>query len=101
MQRYFPLVRREGMERRLEWHTLRQNPWVMVWTMAIAQIISWGTLFYSFSLFVVPMEESLGWSRPLLNGALSLGLLSSGIVGQSLLRKDAQRQIECPGVVAL
>jgi len=80
MQRYFPLVRREGMERRLEWHTLRQNPWVMVWTMAIAQIISWGTLFYSFSLFVVPMEESLGWSRPLLNGALSLGLLSTGIV---------------------
>jgi MFS family permease len=52
----------------------------MVWTMAIAQIISWGTLFYAFSLFVVPMHESLGWSRPLLNGALSLGLLSSGVV---------------------
>ena len=80
MQRYFPLVRREGIERRLVWHTLRQNPWVMVWTMAIAQVISWGTLFYGFSLFVIPMHESLGWSRPLLNGALSLGLLSSGIV---------------------
>jgi MFS family permease len=80
MQRDFPLGRREGMERPLGWHTLRQNPWVMVWTMAIAQVISWGTLFYAFSLFVVPMEESLGWSRPLLNGALSLGLLSTGIV---------------------
>jgi MFS family permease len=80
MQRYFPLVRREGLERRFRWHTLRQNPWVMVWTMAVAQIISWGTLFYAFSLFVVPMQESLGWSRPLLNGALSLGLLSTGIV---------------------
>ena len=80
MQRYFPLVRREGMEHRLGWQTLRQNPWVMVWTMAIAQVVSWGTLFYGFSLFVVPMEESLGWSRPLLNGALSLGLLSTGIV---------------------
>jgi MFS family permease len=80
MQRYFPLVRREGMERRLVWHTLRQHPWVMVWTMAIAQTISWGTLFYGFSLFVIPMHESLGWSRPLLNGALSLGLLSTGIV---------------------
>src|SRR5262249_29489045 len=41
---------------------------------------SWGTLFYAFSLFVVPMHESLGWSRSLLNGALSLGLLSTGIV---------------------
>jgi MFS family permease len=51
----------------------------MVWTMAVAQVISWGTLFYGFSLFVVPMHESLGWSRPLLNGALSLGLLSTGI----------------------
>ena len=80
MQRYFPLARREGMERRLAWHTLRRNPWVMVWTMAVAQVISWGTLFYSFSLFVVPMQESLGWSRPLLNGALSLGLLSTGVV---------------------
>jgi MFS family permease len=80
MQRYFPLARREGMERRLAWHTLRRNPWVMVWTMAVAQVISWGTLFYSFSLFVIPMQESLGWSRPLLNGALSLGLLSTGVV---------------------
>jgi MFS family permease len=50
----------------------------MVWTLAVAQVISWGTLFYAFSLFVVPMQESLGWSRPLLNGALSLGLLSTG-----------------------
>jgi MFS family permease len=52
----------------------------MVWTMAVAQVISWGTLYYAFSLFVVPMQESLGWSRPLLNGALSLGLLSTGVV---------------------
>jgi MFS family permease len=52
----------------------------MVWTMAVAQVISWGTLYYAFSLFVVPMQASLGWSRALLNGALSLGLLSMGLV---------------------
>jgi MFS family permease len=52
----------------------------MIWTMAVAQVISWGTLFYGFSLFVVPMQESLGWSRSLLNGALSLGLLSTGVM---------------------
>jgi MFS family permease len=80
MQRYFPLARRGETARRLAWHTLRRHPWVMIWTMSAAQVISWGTLFYSFSLFVVPMHESLGWSRPLLNGALSLGLLSTGIV---------------------
>jgi MFS family permease len=80
MQRYFPLARRGATARRLAWHTLRRHPWVMIWTMSAAQVISWGTLFYSFSLFVVPMHESLGWSRPLLNGALSLGLLSTGVV---------------------
>jgi MFS family permease len=80
MQRYFPLARRGERARRLAWHTLRRNPWVMIWTMSAAQVISWGTLFYSFSLFAVPMHESLGWSRPLLNGALSLGLLSTGVV---------------------
>jgi MFS family permease len=58
--------------------TLRRHRWVMVWTLAVAQVISWGSLYYSFSLFVVPMQESLGWSRPLLNGALSLGLLATG-----------------------
>jgi hypothetical protein len=80
MPRDVSLTRRKGMARRVAWHTLRQNPWVMVWTLAVAQVISWGTLFYGFSLFVVPMHASLGWSRPLLNGALSLGLLSTGVV---------------------
>jgi MFS family permease len=68
------------MPRRVGARALRHHPWVMVWTMAVAQVISWGTLYYAFSLFVVPMQESLGWSRPLLNGALSLGLLSTGVV---------------------
>jgi MFS family permease len=68
------------MQRRVAAHTHRSHPWVMVWTMALAQVVSWDTLFYAFSLFVVPMQESLGWLRPLLNGALSLGLLSTGVV---------------------
>ena len=58
----------------------RRRPWVIVWTLAVAQVISWGSMYYAFSLFVVPMQETLGWSRPLLNGALSLGLLSTGAV---------------------
>jgi hypothetical protein len=69
---------RVGEPRRLTAGALRGHPWVMVWTLAVAQVISWGSLYYAFSLFVVPMQESLGWSRPLLNGALSLGLLTTG-----------------------
>jgi MFS family permease len=71
---------RVGAPRRLTAGALRRRPWVMVWTLAVAQVISWGSLYYAFSLFVVPMQASLGWSRPLLNGALSLGLLAAGAV---------------------
>jgi hypothetical protein len=48
--------------RRFTARALRRHPWVMVWTLAVAQVISWGSLYYAFSLFVVPMQESLGWS---------------------------------------
>jgi MFS family permease len=71
---------RVGKPRRLTAGAVRRHPWVMVWTLAVAQVISWGSLYYAFSLFVVPMQETLGWSRPLLNGALSLGLLATGAV---------------------
>jgi MFS family permease len=67
-------------QRRRAASAFRRREWVMVWTLAVAQVISWGSLYYAFSLFVVPMQEALGWSRPLLNGALSLGLLSTGAV---------------------
>jgi MFS family permease len=79
MRPYLPTAISMGRQRRDAAHPYRHYPWVMVWSMAVAQVISWGTLFYAFSLFVVPMQESLGWSRPLLNGALSLGLLSMGV----------------------
>lgn len=54
--------------------------WPLVAALALAQLVSWGSIYYSFSLFVVPMEGALGWSREWLNGALSLGLLVSGVL---------------------
>ena len=54
--------------------------WLLVWGLALAQVVSWGSFYYAFSLFVVPMETELGWSRAAINGALSLGLLISGLV---------------------
>lgn len=53
--------------------------WTLVWSLSGAQLVSWGVLYYAFSLFVVPMEGELGWSRTTLNGALSLGLLAAGL----------------------
>ncbi|WP_370154270.1 MFS transporter [Ferrovibrio sp.] len=53
--------------------------WPVVAALSLAQVISWGTIFYGFPLFVVPMEAELGWGRSELNGAVSLGLLVSGL----------------------
>ncbi len=47
--------------------------------LAIAQLVSWGSVYYAFSLFVVPMEQTMGWGRMSTNGALSTGLLVSGL----------------------
>lgn len=61
--------------------------WPLVTALSFAQLVSWGTIFYGFPLFVVPMEADLGWSRGDLNGALSLGLLVAGLVALPVGRR--------------
>lgn len=55
--------------------------WVLVGTLAFTELTSWGVLYYAFSVFLVPMQEDLGWSRAALTGAFSLALLLSGVAG--------------------
>lgn len=55
------------------------RPRILLGALGLAQIVSWGTIYYGFSLFVLPMQTSLGWSLPLINGALTVGLLVAGI----------------------
>ncbi|MFN4088965.1 MAG: MFS transporter [Alphaproteobacteria bacterium] len=56
----------------------RRQAWILLWVLSIAQVASWGTLYYGFSLFVIPMGQDLGWSRTAMNGALSTGLMVWG-----------------------
>lgn len=53
----------------------------LIWGIALTQFIGWGTLFLPFALVLQPMEAELGWSRGELNGALTIGLLASGLLG--------------------
>ena len=57
----------------------RKRPSTILWMLSIGQLISWGLVYYTFPLFVVPMSEELGWSRSALFGALSAGLLVAGL----------------------
>lgn len=57
----------------------RGRPSTILWMLSLGQLISWGLVYYTFPLFVVPMTEELGWSRSALFGALSSGLLVAGL----------------------
>lgn len=51
----------------------------LVLGIALNQLIGWGTLFTPFTLMIEPMERELGWGRPAISGAFTLGLLVSGL----------------------
>lgn len=49
--------------------------WVIVATLALTETISWGIIYYAFSVFITPMEAELGWTRGQLTSAFSFGLV--------------------------
>lgn len=57
----------------------RALPWGLAWRIAGGQIVSWGVLYYAFTVVIGPMQVATGWSRPFLNTGLSLGFLVWGI----------------------
>jgi MFS family permease len=80
--------------------------WVLVGVLGATEVISWGVLYYAFSVFLTPMETDLGWSRAETTGAFSLALVLSGFaaiaVGRWLDRRGARVLMtvgSCAGVV--
>lgn len=66
----------------------------MVWVLAGTATISYGALFYSFAVMVVPMREDFGASTAELSGALTLSLAITGLAavpaGRWLDRRGAR-----------
>lgn len=56
-------------------------PWLLAITLGVTETVSWGVLFYAFSVFVEPMEAELGWARAQLTGAFSLALIVLAVAG--------------------
>jgi MFS family permease len=80
--------------------------WVLVGMLGVTEAISWGVLYYAFSVFLTPMETDLGWSRGETTGAFSLALVLSGVAaigaGRWLDRHGARALMtagSCIGVV--
>lgn len=53
--------------------------WVLVLALAIGQLISWGTTFYTFPLVIDPMIGELGWARTTAYMAPAFGLIAQAI----------------------
>jgi MFS family permease len=57
----------------------RYAPGMVAW-LSLAQLISWGTLFYLFALVMEPVERELGLSRAQSSLAFSVALLCEGLM---------------------
>ena len=66
----------------------------MVWALAVTEAVAYGVLFYSFAVFLVPMQRDLGASTAQLSGALTLAMAVTGVaapgVGRWLDRHGAR-----------
>ena len=56
-----------------------QMCWLSLSALGLAQICSWGTLYYSFPQMAVAMNAELGWLKPEIYLALTIGLLFSAL----------------------
>lgn len=47
---------------------------------SINQFLTWGILYYSFSVLIIPFQEKLGWSEASISGGFSSALFLCGII---------------------
>ena len=52
----------------------------LVGWLSLAQLISWGSVFYTFALLMAPLERELGLSRAQSSLAFSMALLMEGLM---------------------
>lgn len=56
----------------------RKDRWVAP-ILSLAQMVSWGSMFYGFAIVLEPMTIEFGYSRTTLSATYSLGLLTMGL----------------------
>jgi MFS family permease len=78
-------------------------PWALAWRLSAGQIVSWGILYYAFTVVAGPIHVETGWSRAFINAGLSVGLLAWGIaafpVGAWIQRRGARAVMAAATVI--
>ena len=75
-----------------------------VFWLSVAQLISWGSVFYGFSVFLQPTEQALGLSRAESSLGFSLALLAEGLLAYPvgrLIDRGHERAVMTWGSVGL
>jgi predicted MFS family arabinose efflux permease len=65
----------------------RSRLWRAVSALGVAQIVSWGTLFYAIGVLGAPMRTTLGIDDVALFGSFTAGLFVSGIAAPTIGRR--------------
>ncbi len=77
--------------------------WGAVRALAFSETASWGILYYSFSVFMLPMQRDLQLSAATVAGAYSLALLTTGVAAVPVgrwLDRHGSRGLMTAGSVA-
>ena len=56
-----------------------RDSWAVIIGLGLTQIIGYGSVFYSFSLLMEPLQEALGATKSVVVGAFSVALLIAGL----------------------
>ena len=72
-----------------------RDAWAVICVLGLTQIIGYGSVFYSFSLLMEPLQQALGASKSATVGAFSLALIMAGLcatyVGATIDRIGGRR----------
>ena len=80
------------------------SPRTLVLGLSALQLISWGSVFYGFALFMEPVERSLALSRAQSSLAFSLALLAEGLAAYAIGRwidRGRERMVMTAGSLLL
>jgi predicted MFS family arabinose efflux permease len=80
------------------------NPWHVVVALGITQIISWGTVYYAFSLLIQPLVDATSASKAVVAGSFSAALVVAGLtspkVGRMIDAVGGRRLMTSGSIVA-
>ena len=74
----------------------------LVGILSVTQIISWGSVYYTFPILIGPTEAEMGWSRGVVAGSFTASLVTAGVLAVPvghLIRRMSGRLVMAAGSV--